>query len=275
MASARAGDPPAPAGDSIAAAKKDLASIKSAASRVEPVPGIPGIDVKDDGPAPGGARAEAPALLPAGARPAADPSGKNGGAGNWLVDAMEQRPDHPQSAPGKEVLIWGDKGAKPAEPGDKAASRALAESAYNPLDAFMNGWISAQDRELLLPPARAENPMGADQAGSRAETLPGIDLAPRGASGGGVLAARGAGPADLKAAANPYIADLNLMSTAPMKPFSAADLPGMAPLGPLDLSRGNLPAGADPKSLDGSKSLIPEFAQPPDDDKYFKQIKRF
>ncbi|HXQ79812.1 MAG TPA: hypothetical protein VN775_00780 [Opitutaceae bacterium] len=290
IASARAGNPPASAGDSIAAAKKDLASIKAPASTMDPGPGIAGIGLREDAPVAAAGRADAAAALAEAGRPAVDPPRKNAGTGNWLVDAMERRSDHLQSAPARDGLVRGDidlpmeaarpngrgeNGAKPGEAGGKAASRALAESVYNPLDAFMEGWISAQDRELLLPSTRGESPPGAYQRGSRAETPSGIDLGPQGASGGGVLQTRGAGPADLRTAANPYIADLSLASTPPLKPFSAPELPGIAPPWPLDLSRGISPGGVDPKSLDGSKSLIPDFVQPPDDDKYFKQIKRF
>jgi hypothetical protein len=276
-AAARAGDAPAPAGDSLAAAKKDFASIKSPAP--ETGPGLPGLVVRDEGS--GAVRADAPLPLQAG-RSAADPAGKKGGAGNWLVDAVEQETVRPQSARGDNDLIRGDLDllddagrpesragsvGRAAEAGEKAASRELALSVSNPLDAFMEGWISAHDRGLLVPAKNGGNPMD----GARAETLAGIDLGRREGTIEGVLASR-EGQADPRAAANPYILDLDL---APVKPIPVPDLAGFEPLSLADLSHGVPAPAAGSKFLDPSNSLIPDFAQPSDDDKYFKQMKRF
>jgi|CZKI01.1.fsa_nt_gi hypothetical protein len=290
VAAARAEDPPATAGDSIAAAKKELTSIRAAASAVEAGPGLSGIDLREDPPGPGGARTDSPAALSAAARSAADPSQKGQGSGNWLVDAMERKPDQALSPRGREDPARGEldllkgadrpdaraeKGSRLAEASDKAASKALAESVYNPLDAFMNSWISAHDREVLLPATRSDIPMAGELGRERAGTLPAVDLGQPGVFAEGAPPARDAGLADSKAATNPYVADIDLAILGPAKPISAPDLPGIAPFGLPDPSHGMSARGADPKSLDTSRSLIPDFAQAADDEKYFKQLKRF
>src|ERR1700678_1781443 len=85
---ARAGDPPPARADSIAQAKKDFASIKQPAASQDPGPGLRAADAKDDG----AVRADAPALP--------SPTVGKEGTGNWLVDAMEQKPGHPQALGG-------------------------------------------------------------------------------------------------------------------------------------------------------------------------------
>jgi hypothetical protein len=289
VAAARAGDPPPQAVDSISQAKRDLASIKSPAPASEPGLGLGGMGAKDDVQASGGLRPEPSALLSESGGSALDPSKKKEGTGNWLVDAMEQKPDHPQSARERDDLIRGDldllkgadktdsraaKEAQLAEAGAGAASKELAASVYNPLDAFMSGWISAHDRELLLPARRGDSLMGGEQGRAPAETLPGIDFGQQGVFAESHLAPRD-GLADSKPAANPYIGDLDLASLAPLKPLSAPDTAGYSPFLLPDLSRDVSASGLDPKLPDVSKSLVPDFTQPPDDDKYFRQMKRF
>jgi hypothetical protein len=283
---ARAGDPPQAPGDAIAAAKKDLASIKSAASPTEPGPGLPGLDARDDGQAQGGARPEGPLPLTVSSSAPADPTAKREGTGNWLVDAMERKTGSPQSGLSRDDLARGDldwlrdaerSDSKPVEEahtgksGERAASRDLAASVTNPLDAFMGGWISAHDRGLLLPAKRGDGQAGAGQGGTREETLPGIDFGQQDFLAGGTPASR---DADAKPTANPYVGDLDVAAMAPMKPLSLPDTPGFSPFTLPDFSRGSVPS-LDPRPIDASKSVVPDFTQAPDDDKYFKQMKRF
>ena len=278
VAAARAGDPPAPAGDSIAAARKDFASIKPAGSPAESGPGPSVFDLKDDGPPPGGARTD-PALSPM-ARSAADPSKKGGGTGNWLVDAMERRADPLSSyRDGLDLLGGSDRPparasdeARLAEAGEKAASKEVAPAVFNPLDAFMTGWISAPDRELLLPAARGEGLLGAEQGKGRADTLPGLGIGLRETQ---APPSRDAALADSRTMANPYVAEMDPVSLAPLQALPVPDFPGLSPAGLPGLSPGASGPGADPRYLDLSKSLAPDFTQPAEDDKYFWQMKRF
>jgi hypothetical protein len=287
---ARGEDPAQPAADSIAAAKKDLAAIRAAASPAEAGPGLTGIDVRDDALGAGGARADSTAAPPAGVPSAAGPSRGTEGTGNWLVDAMERKPGQKQIPAVGGDLIQGELGllkdadrpdaraekeGEPAEASREAESKALAESVYNPLDAFMSSWISAHDREFLLPAARSDSPLAGEQGKAREGTLPAIDLGQRGFLAEGPSPPRDAGLPDSKAAANPYLADMDRESLAPIKPFSAPDLTGIAPLGLPDFSRGMSAPAVDPRALDPSRALTPDFAQPADDDKYFKQLRRF
>jgi hypothetical protein len=272
-AALRAGDSPAPPADAIAQAKKDFASIKQPAASADQGLGLRAADAKDDGAArPDGA------ALPA-------PAARKEGTGNWLVDAMEQKPGHPQASQG-DGLIEGDidllrEADTPAagstqatKGGEGAASKGLAATVFNPLDAFMEGWISAHDRDLLLPARRGDSLMGGEQGGARAKAFSGIDLGQRGALADGGLPYPGA-QADSRTLANPYVGDLDAASLAPARPLSAPDTAGFSPLVFPDLSRGMSAPGADPRFLDPSGALLPDFTQPQDDDKYFRQMKRF
>lgn len=276
-ASARASDPPAPASDPIAAAKADFAAIKPQAGAQEPASVLPSINASDDGQGSSGVRAGASGPSYPSARSAPDPSGRKEGTGNWLVDAMEKGPDRSKAAPGGMETARGEldllrdaggpdaKDARPPEAGERAAAR----EAFNPLDAFMEGWVSAQDRELLLPAKRGEGRAVGEGAG----TLPGFDLGPQGASRGGAQPSRDMVLAEPDSgAANPYVTGLD---PAPMKALSLPDTPGFAPLLLPDLSGRMFPPALDSGLLGAPKLPVPDFAQPADDDKYFRQMKRF
>src|ERR1700679_1944171 len=90
---ARAGAPPAPAADSIADARKDLASIKAPQGQGDTAVAVPLMDMKDLGPGPGGPRLEVPTLESQEKDASLDPTKKKVGTGNWLVDAMEKKSD--------------------------------------------------------------------------------------------------------------------------------------------------------------------------------------
>src|ERR1035438_7966581 len=143
---------------------------------------------------------------------------------------MERKPDQALSPRGREDPARGEldllkgadrpdaraeKGSRLAEASDKAASKALAESVYNPLDAFMNSWISAHDREVLLPATRSDIPMAGELGRERAGTLPAVDLGQPGVFAEGAPPARDAGLADSKAATNPYVAAIDLAIFGP------------------------------------------------------------
>ena len=271
-AAARAADPPPAESDAIASAKRDFALIKPSSS---PLDAGASVGAKADG---GGA--DAAVLAPAAGPSAVEATGKRAGTGNWLVDAMELKADRPRVPGGPEQLTWGDLdlvggagrlGARGgsemslAQGGGVAASKALAGHVYNPLDAFMDGWISAQDRDLLLPSRGATPEQG----------LPIIDLVWPGSVAGDGLGLRNAAQGDLKAPSNPYIADLGQESIPPPKPLSSPEPPGYSPFALPDPFRGMLVPGADTKLLDPTRAPIPDLSQPTDDGKYFKPLKKF
>jgi hypothetical protein len=285
-AAAWAGDPPAPAGDSIADAKKDLATIKVNVGQQDSGAALPTLDMKDVSPGPAGGRLEVPEARTPDKETSLDPAKKKEGTGNWLVDAMDKKSDRSagSKARDKDDLLKGDadplRGDKDAstleETRDKAGPREEAQPVYNPLDSFMGGWVSARDHDLLLPSSRGDGLPLAGLERAHADTLPGLDLGQGGAPGEGLFAApEGAAPGDSRAGSNPYFAALDLSSAPQAKAFFSPEGPGSNPFGLPDLSSGVSSMGAAAKPADSEHSYVPDFALPPDDDKYFKQMKRF
>jgi len=288
-AAARAGDPP-PADDSIAAAKKDLAAIKAPAGPQDPSAALPALQMKDFGPMPGAAAPGLPTLTDQEKEDALDPSKKKRSTGNWLVDAMDKKADEQRDPKArdrdKEELLKADqdllkgdeKDAQIAEAArEKANSKEVANSVYNPLDSFMNGWISAKDHDLLLPSSKGEGLPGAEGTKGRADLLPGLDLGASSAAVESLIS-----PSDVegladsaKSGPNPYLALLEFQAAPQVRFFSAPEGLGAGMAGPLDVSRGMSTSGVDRAPTDASRSFIPDFAQPADDDKYFKQMKKF
>src|SRR5580658_5936940 len=107
VAQARADDAPAQGADSIAAAKKDFAEIKSSAIAPDTNVAMPSLNMKDLGQAPLGAAPSAPVPLPSDKDASLDPANKASATGNWLVDAMDKSKGSeraPPSRPGDERL---------------------------------------------------------------------------------------------------------------------------------------------------------------------------
>lgn len=287
---ARGADAPASDTDSIAAAKKDLAAIKAPAGQQDAPSGLPSLDLKDIGPVPG-SQPDAPSLVPSEKDSGLDPSKKKKGTGNWLVDAMEKNVDRSQESRSREKddilkgdpdLLRGDAKPDPFDDKDpksldaargKAASKEAVDSVSNPLDSFMSGWISARDHDLLLPSSTGGGAAGGERFKVRAETLAGLDGA---ASGSAASLLPPLDSADLSEAhgPNPYMALLDVAPAQPTHSFAAPELPGLVPEALPDVSHG-LSSGVDPRPVDSSRGAVPDFAQPGDDGKYFKQMKRF
>ena len=286
---ARAGDPP-PADDSIAAAKKDLASIKAPAGSQDPSAALPALQMKDIGPVPGATAPQMPTLTEQEKEDALDPSKKKHSTGNWLVDAMDKKADEQKDPKTRDrekedlikadqdLLKGDDKDAQVAEATrEKADSKEVANSVYNPLDSFMNGWISAKDHDLLLPSSKGEGLTGSEGAKGRADLLPGLDLGASSAAVESLISPSDAeGLADsARSGPNPYLALLEFQTAPQVRFFSPPEGLGAGPAGLPDVTRGLSTSGVDRAAADASRSFIPDFAQPPDDDKYFKQMKKF
>jgi hypothetical protein len=291
-ASARGADAPVSDSDSIAAARKDLAAIKGPTGQQDPSSALPSLDMKDLSPMPGSAPSVSPSLLLLDKDSALDPAKKKKGTGNWLVDAMDKNSDRSQASRSREKddILKGDpdllRGGEKLDPleekdpksldeaRDRAASKEAAETAYNPLDSFMSGWISTRDHDLLLPSSKGEGPGGADLSKVRVESLPGLETGqPVGAEN--LLPAMDASALGDSHGPNPYMALLQLEPAAPIRTFAAPELPGFGPDPLPDASRGISSSGVDPRPFDSSRGAVPDFAQPSDDDKYFRQMKRF
>jgi hypothetical protein len=288
-AAARADDSSSPPADSIAAAKKDFAAIKAPANQADSAAALPSLDMKDVGPVPGSARPDL-SMVPNTERDGAlDPSKKKTGTGNWLVDAMDKNTSTQASrSKEKDDILKGDpdlirtdeKGVRLErdplsldDSRDKERTKEPAEAVYNPLDAFMSGWVSARDRDLLLTSSKGEGLPGSDLGKARADPLPGIDTGLSGAD----IAVQQVDPSSFDEArgANPYVGALDLPLDLPMRSLDAPDASGFAPMELQDAARGMSTSGVDARPIDTSRSFIPDFAQPDDDDKYFKQMKKF
>jgi hypothetical protein len=282
---ARAGDPPAP--DPITTAKKDFATIKSLSSPADPASVLPSMDLKDLGPSPG-AHVDSPAPLPD-TEAVLDPTKKKEkeGTGNWLVDAMDKKSDRPTTSRGRDdglksdpdLLRDADRSGAPAERDPQASAeagekgdRAAAAPAINPLDSFMAGWISAHDHDLLLPVAKSGGAQAPDAGTAQAESVAGLDPGPGGISDSLLPSPEGARWADSRPDSNPFIAALDFDPAPPIRLLAAPDASGFAPTG---LQNGGSGPGVDPRPADASRTFIPDFAQPSDDDKYFRQMKKF
>lgn len=280
---ARAADDRAQSPDSISQAKKDLASLR-AQTPGDPASSLPSLQMKDVGSVPNAPEVRLPALSEQEKADALDPSKKKRGTGNWLVDAMEKKADGAKDARGREkedlLRVETDPlkpedrdGVPPETPREKTEVKA---SVYNPLDTFMGGWISAKDRDLLLPASRPEGLAGPELPRGHGDPLPGLDL---GASSSAVESL--VAPVDLpglsegaRGAPNPYLAALDLAQAPQLRVL--APMEALPPSGePADFSRGLSSPGLSSRQSEAGRSFIPDFAQPPDDDKYFKQMKKF
>ncbi|HEY1791673.1 MAG TPA: hypothetical protein VGG34_02040 [Opitutaceae bacterium] len=283
-AAAAAQDAPAP--DPVAAAKKDLAEMKAPSGQQDAASALPSLDLKDMGPLPGADHADAAAAVPD-KDPSLDPAKRKSGTGNWLVDAMDKRTDRQRdsrtrgSDDGSKSdldLLLGDKSG---EGYDKDASGeegtaagrddardpdAGASKAYNPLDSFMGSWVSANDRELLAP-SRADP--------SRSDLIAGLDGAPQ-------VSAPDAAPGEAEdwapiadAAPNPYVGALGDTLEPQVRIPAPAGPDDFETLFMPDVSKGLSAPAAGPEPSADQRSVVPDFAQPTDDDKYFRQLKRF
>jgi hypothetical protein len=166
--------------------------------------------------------------------------------------------------------------AEPAKPEDRHAD--------NPLNAYMTQWISSREQGVLLPAAAGSGPsenagsngsgafasnLGESIAGSNAQPLPEID-------GLSTMRESMAPAASIAPSPNPYLAAMEAPLGVASLQTALLPAPASGFLQASDLHLGQEPP---PLSISGpgidSRSGIPDFAQPSDDDKYFKQLKKF
>jgi hypothetical protein len=284
LAAADPAPPPPAAADPVKAAKQGLEDIHASALSPDGAAALPGLSLPEVAPLPSAPAPESPLPPESGLGP--DGLKKKAGTGNWLVDAMEKadRDAKADKAPGRaqdrdeqlkadlELLRGEEK--DPAHPEREAAALDLTAKAkpeadelkapaYNPLDAFMAGWISARDHDLLVP-AKVDpgDPAHAD----------GLDLGPADALRAGPEASA---LNELRAAPNPYLAELERSPPSAASSLAAPLLPALVPPDLLEPAVAPLSAGADARPADNARSVVPDFAQPSGDDKYFPQLKRF
>jgi hypothetical protein len=136
----------------------------------------------------------------------------------------------------------------------------------------MAGWISARDRELLLP-AKGEGAGGADPARAHPGSFQ------EGGSAQGDFSMEGLlslgeldAVSEAKAEPNPYLSAMDLAPAPSPRMFSG---PEASELGAPGGRAAPTWFGSEAGSLEAPRSFIPDFAHPSDDDKYFKQMKKF
>ncbi len=268
--------------------------MKASAGQTDSGGTLPTLDMKDVSPGPLGARVEAPAPLTPEKDSSLDPSKKKEGTGNWLVDAMDKKTDRSQGSRARDRddglkadqdLLRGDDrlgaradkdSASQDDTRDKTGPRETGEPVYNPLDSFMGRWVSARDHDLLLPSSKGDGLAAAGLDRAHADMLPGLDLGQPGSLGESLPSPPDpAAFSDPREGANPYLAVLGLAPAPQAKSFLSPELTGASPFGLPEISSGVSTMGATPRPADGSRTFVPDFAQPSDDDKYFKQMKRF
>lgn len=286
----------APARDILADTKRELDAIRALRDPAQQGrPDSPRVGAPEwHGPSGG---APAPVLRPA--RPVAIET-KNA---NWLVDAMQpaakdrERPlgERGQShlkSPRSDRLEQAEETGRlrPGERPTESAARRDAEresedrardrstgvdpaAVNNPLNQYLEGWMSPQDFALLAPGILPNGKTGVDAlSGSRpgdAATTgtfvpPGVGLD---ASFG--LRAPPNGLIDRTPRENPF-----LQSLATPVPGAASGVPAPKPIAPPPVI--TAPAAAlNPAPVATPPPRTPDFARPANDEKYFKPLKRF
>lgn len=292
---------PAGAG-SIEAAKRELDAIKAARNpATQPAPDLPRIAAPE-------LQLSSPAASPWPTRERASKAQLEAErkAKNWLIEGVEKEKRLDRAAregrverteleservlAARDALKSDDLEAEnenvtagattAADPSAAESARAREREspetpASNPLAGYMAGWMTPQDFALLQPHlagagASSATPMSGSTASgamtSSAATAPVVDFTP-GGFGGSKPAQSADAPRD-----NPYLSAL--LPPAQVEAVLIAPPPTTmvappTPPAPAIFAPAPMPEPAAPKSK------IPEFAKPPADEKYFKQLKRF
>jgi hypothetical protein len=285
--------------DAIAAAKRDYAAIKTAHSGLEqptlalPQADVPALDLKTTEPAePLELRMRTGKLT----REEKERLRQKERSANWLLEAMNEQKDsarelgpaegsHEEGAVeiaprsgdflANSVALLQEKNAQESRRRQESETAGLpAAPAANPLSGYMASWLSPRDYELL-------------KAADKTPAAAGVPTSPA-SGGGGVpvsdvamsLEAGAANPEDapllpgaISPAQNPYLSDLPLL---PPASILAAPAPAMttfeAP--PATPPPGWTPAPESPRASSAA-SPLEELIKSRDDEKYFKQLKRF
>jgi hypothetical protein len=155
------------------------------------------------------------------------------------------------------------------------SERNTATAAENPLDRYLGEWIAPRDYALLRP--TLEQGMAASARGAGAGEPGGLSagIAAAAVGFGGSATTPDAVSRNLGTAAgsrvNPYLESLTPRSDSPFTPAAVA-----LPPPPPKMAATPAPAPIiSPPAVGPPKPRIPDFARPPQDEKHFKQLKRF
>lgn len=268
---------PAPAEDAIAVAKREFDAVKAARSTPELAPAslptfsTPALQVGGE---------TAPSVLK---RPDDRAAAKKKSA-NWLVDAMKESESKGPGARSTrdELMVDGLRAKEKAEDSPrqdrpKPTERKQLETTSNPLDRYMESWMTPQDLALLKPVLRADR---TDAAG--ADGL--LKIPTLADTGRGYFNRRdgfGSASEQLPSRAgsereNPYLAALG--ASSPANPAGVQPAPGAQPPPPPTAARASMQSPAVPTTGELStpaKATTPSFVKPREDEKFNKQMKRF
>jgi hypothetical protein len=224
-----------------------------------------------------------------------DSTEKEKKSANWLVDAMEKKPasSADRNKRSSRGLADGEherdrdslRDGLARSPGDAAKDGASRDSdspdakqnenkttVVNPLDRYLAGWMSPGDYALLKPGlTESGRASGPGSSSSLPSALGGTGL-PGAPSMVGMLPGA---PAPLvippSPRANPYLEILNGPAPAAVPaPVVYAPPPVVTPAPKVPVFAAPPPAPIDP-----AKSKVPDFVKPAQDEKYYKQLKRF
>ena len=214
---------------------------------------------------------------------------------NWLLEAMEKKPDdrtsrrteadrfvleaerdreRERSGEDSELAALlkaagkGDESARRNEAARDEKEKPRTEPAFNPLNRFMSEWMTPQDFALLKPGLDAPRAGEVNASGAATAQVANSEFVlpatPEAALGliGGQKSFTPATPQE-----NPYLQTLNLPAPAATLTPPVL-LPPPAPVA-------SQPALAPPPAPIAPKSKVPDFVKPAQDEKHFKQLKRF
>lgn len=292
--------PAAKSEDAIAAAKRDYDAIKAANSAVEqpglalPKADVPTIDLKTTEPAEplelrmrsGKLTREEKARLRQKERSA-----------NWLLEAMSEQKDsarergpaegsHEKSAAelaprsgdflANSVALLQAKNAQESQRRQESETAELrARPDVNPLSGYMAGWLSPRDYDLLKMTDKAPAADGIPTPpASGGASVPGSDLAASLDAGATNVADAPLLSGGNSPAQNPYLSDLPLLPSAsvlaaPTPAISAFETPPATPAPSV------WTPAPEPARANEAASPLKELIKSRDDEKYFKQLKRF
>jgi hypothetical protein len=224
--------------------------------------------------------------------PKAKPNPREAKSSTWLLDAMakesnssssrtpESRARERSNRPGSRERGWSEFDRDPremADDGRQAArgdreereDREQASAPVNPLNAYLGEWMTPQDYALLKPGLTSASVPGmaggvAALPGTLGATIPEGGL--KDLSFGSPVAPANAFPQAPRE--NPY-----LQSLKPEMPLAGAINRGRSiETTPVTVAPRQKPTIAPTPPVAPPQSKIPEFAKPPTDDRYFKQV---
>jgi hypothetical protein len=215
---------------------------------------------------------------------------------NWLVDAMqkpttdgkratrgpgESELDHARDGSGRVTEEDGLQGEmnrrSESQAGDgRGPERKSSPTVVaNPLNHYLGEWMTSQDYSLLKPglaQSAMAGPGGRDSALLPAIQMPGGKSLPGLDATSGLMSSSTAGlaPSPIPKP-NPYLETMNAPAIKSTQPAYAPPSPTM----PSSLKPIISAVPPPPPIIEPARSKVPDFAKPAQDEKYFKQLKRF